>query len=180
MKKFQGKYRIDSTRLKDWDYSTPGGYFITICTMNKIPVLGKVVDGKFRPSPLGIIASNEWEKAGKLYESVELDDYVIMPNHLHGIIFLYEVVETPRWGVSADRNQSPVTLSGIINQFKTVCTKRIRARGNTDFTWQSSFYDHIIRDEIDLERIRKYISENPAKWMLDEYYSEEDGAFSKL
>jgi REP element-mobilizing transposase RayT len=170
--RFRGKYRIASSRLKDWDYSSPGGYFVTICTKHKKPILSRVVDEDIKLSPYGMIVADEWKKGPVLHPSVALDEYVIMPNHLHGIIIFQEIVETPRRGVSGGSVHKQVSLSAIINHFKSACTKRIRASGMTQFSWQSRFYDHIIRDEIDLGRIREYIQQNPARWMLDEYYSE--------
>ena len=135
---------------------------------------GTIENGETYLSPLGEIIVQEWEKTALLRESVELDEYVVMPNHLHGIIILKQVVETPRWGVLKWGNSKSDTLGTIIGQFKSACTRRIRANYDMDFAWQSRFYDHVIRDEIDLQRIRKYIHDNPVKWEMDKYYYRED------
>ncbi len=164
------RFRTRTRRLENWDYSTPGGYFVTICTKQKEPFLGKIIDSDMHLSIAGKIVAEEWERTGSLRESVEIDEYVTMPNHLHGIVILHHVVETPRWGVLIKQHQKSATLGIIINQFKSVRTRKIRASGIENFAWQSRYYDHIIRDEIDLHRIRKYIHENPTKWTLDNYY----------
>ena len=168
-----GKYRSQSRRLRHWDYSTSGGYFVTICTHLRKPFLGKIENDEMHLSALGKIVAQEWVKTAVLRESVELDEYVVMPNHLHGIIIL-KPVETPRRGVIKSGEIKVNTIGTIIGQFKAACTRRIRAGHTRDFTWQSRFYDHVIRDETDLQRIRKYIRDNPKKWALDKYYCRED------
>ena len=168
-----GKYRSQSRRLKNWDYSTPGGYFVTICTHLGKPYFGTVENGEIHLSPIGEILVEEWVKTSSLRESVELDEYVVMPNHLHGIIILKQVVETPRRGVLTPVDVNPDTLGTIIGQFKSACTRRIRADYTRDFAWQARFYDHVIRDDVDLQRIREYIRVNPVKWEMDKYYCKE-------
>jgi putative transposase len=93
-------------------------------------------------------------------------------DHIHAIIVLHEAsVETPHWGVSTSRNWRSGTLGVIINQYKSVCAKRIRTMGCEDFAWQALFYDHIVRNERKLDNIRSYIQGNPIKWAEDEYFS---------
>jgi REP element-mobilizing transposase RayT len=121
-------------------------------------------------STTGEIVTEEWEKTGSLRKNVELDEYIIMPNHLHGIIVLHKIVGTLRRGVHKSDRLIADSLGSIIGQFKGACTRRIRANGKMDFAWQPRYFDHIIRNEIDLHRIRKYIHENPSKWTLDTYY----------
>lgn len=165
MDKFQGKYRIKSTRLPGWDYGSPGYYFVTICTRDRIPFFGDVTAGKMRLSPIGEIAAEEWAKTGEIRPNVVIDEWVVMPNHMHGIIV---IVDTPRRGPSTGNpHWKPNTLGAIINQYKSKCTKRIRAAGYVDFGWQRRFYDHIIRDERALHGIRRYIADNPRKWGRD-------------
>ncbi|UCF60839.1 MAG: hypothetical protein JSV37_13940 [Anaerolineaceae bacterium] len=168
------KFKSESRRLRHWDYSTPGGYFVTICTHLMKPFFGMNENGEMHLSSIGEIVAQEWVKTAFLRESVELDEYVIMPNHLHGIIILKQVVETPRRGVLKSGDSKSDTLGTIIGQFKSACTRRIRADCVRDFAWQSRFYDHVIRDETDLQRIRQYIRDNPGKWELDKYYCGED------
>ena len=113
------------------------------------------------------------EKIPVIYPTASLDNWVVMPNHIHAIIVIHdENVETPHWGVSTTtkENWKPGTLGAIINQYKSVCTKRIRAMGCDDFAWQARFYDHIIRNERELDNIRSYILGNPIKWAEDEYF----------
>lgn len=170
---FKDRYRIESSRLKGWDYSSQGFYFVTICTRNRECFLGDVKDGDVHLSAAGQIVAEEWQKTQQLRDNVILDQWVVMPNHLHGIIVIDGSVETPRWGVSdmetghRQAGQRPVsTLGSIIGQFKSVCTKRVWA-ANHVFAWQTRFYDHIIRDEKSLNEIRGYILNNPMRWELD-------------
>jgi putative transposase len=185
MTKFKDKYRVESTRLPGWDYAGAGWYFVTICTRNRECLFGEIVDGEMRLSSIGEIVAEEWQKTPDIRPNVVLDEWVIMPNHLHGIIVILEprdrtVVETSRQPVveTSRRDVSTTTptttprlkagsLGAIIGQIKSVCTKRIWAAGHTGFRWQSRFYDHIIRDEGALQRIREYIVNNPANWAED-------------
>jgi REP element-mobilizing transposase RayT len=170
---FKGKYRIESGRLRGWDYSSPGWYFITVCTKGLRCFLGDVVDNQVHLSSVGRIVTEEWQKTARIRPRVKLDDWVVMPNHLHGIIILEESrdvqgdVETPRRGVSTLPVLKSNSLGSIIGQFKSACTKRIRKAGVQEFAWQSRFYDHIIRDESSLREVRQYIANNPMKWELD-------------
>ena len=172
MKLYKNQFKIDSARLKDWDYSTPWWYYITICTKNKQCLLGTIKDGKITLNKLGKIVDEEWIRTKTLRSQVELDYYVVMPNHIHGIVIIEgsEVVETHR---DASLHTIKNNLSDIIRGFKGSVTKRIRSKGYLNFAWQPRFYDHIIRNENDLYRIRTYIQNNPMKWELDEYYSRE-------
>ena len=176
--KYQNKYRIDSTRLKEWDYSTLWWYYVTICTTNFKNWFGEIKKGKMILNDLGRIVEEEWLNTKEIRSNVDLDYYVIMPNHFHGNLIILDV-ETSRRDVSKEMETGhrpvstqlkPNSLGSTIGQFKSVCTKRIHKLGFTDFQWQSRFYDHIIRNEADLRRIRNYIQNNPLKWELDEYY----------
>jgi len=171
--KFKNKYRIPSTRLPNWDYSWPGWYFVTICTEERECFFRDVINGKMKLSEIGEIVKEEWLKTPKIRKNVKLDEWIIMPNHLHGVIIINNptAVETPRRGVSTDvrinKKWKPNSLGSIINQIKSICTRRIRLTIYREFAWQSRFYDHIVRDEKDLNRIRKYIIENPCNWEKD-------------
>jgi putative transposase len=166
---FNNKYRIESGRLKGYDYSSPGEYFVTICTGGMIEYFGDVVDGEIKRNDVGEIVSEEWQRTQEIRNNVVLDEWVVMPNHFHGIICIVEksLVETPRRGVSTRVTWKPNSLGSIINQFKSVSTKRIHTNGYPDFSWQPRFYDHIIRDEKGLNAIREYIHNNPAQWEYD-------------
>jgi putative transposase len=159
---FRNKYRVESTRYRGYDYSSPGKYFITICTKNKKPYFGEVVNGKMILSETGQIAEKFWREIPGHFPNIKLDEYIIMPDHIHGIII---IVETPKLGVSTAKlgaSTAKLGVSTIINQFKRICTITIKTLG-FDFAWQPRYYDHIIRTRIELYRIRKYIRENPEK-----------------
>ncbi|MGB2895169.1 MAG: transposase [Anaerolineales bacterium] len=171
--KFKGRYRIESARLRSWDYSSPGWYFVTVCTRNKETFFGDVVCGEMCLSEAGRIVSDEWMKTEIIRSNIRLDEWIIMPNHIHGILVIVDRttnVEAPRRGVSTITKWKPGTLGAIINQFKSISTKRIRRAGFPAFAWQPRFYDHIIRNDDALSRIRTYIQNNPQKWDSDRYY----------
>lgn len=161
-------YRRSSIRLPWWDYSQAGWYFVTVCTKDRRCVLGEIVEGEVVLSPAGLVVEEEWQRTATIREHVSLDEFVIMPNHLHGIlVFTGGAEKTSHRDVSTKANLKPDSLGSIIGQFKSVCTKRIRGTGFGPFGWQPRFYEHIIRDESSLETIRQYIVENPVKWELD-------------
>ena len=181
---FYGTYRVPSARKPGRDY-TSGSYFITICTHERVPWFGAIRDGRVGLSRAGEIVADEWRMTGIIRPYVTLDEWVIMPNHFHGIVMIrsWDVfpcvnVETSRGDVSTPTYEttpidalSPLTprlrprsLGAIVNQFKSVCTKRIRANGFPDFKWQPGYHDRIIRDADAMESVRAYIKNNPAKW----------------
>jgi len=187
--KFKGKFRIPSARLPGWDYASPGYYFVTICTQGRQEWFGEVREEEVVLSSAGKIVVEELVKTTQIRANVDLDVWVVMPNHVHAVIIIKpdvetprpvkmprlvktpHPVETPRRGVSTKKNEwKPGVLGAIINQLKSKCTKRIREAGYPGFAWQSRFYDHIIRDEQSLEKIRIYILGNPVKWGSDEYF----------
>ena len=162
------RYRSPSLRLPWWDYSQAGWYFVTICTKDRQCVLGEIVEGSVVLTPGGQIVEEEWRRATTVRQHVELDEFVIMPNHLHGILVINEgQKKTSHRDVSTKTSLRSQSLGAIIGQFKSVCTKRIRGQGFPQFGWQRRFYEHIIRDERSLGNIRQYIVDNPAKWELD-------------
>ena len=171
MSKFKNQFRVDTTRLKDWDYSATGWYFVTICTKGNVSCFGEIMDGKMQLSQAGKIVAEEWVRTGEVRSNVVLDRWIIMPNHMHAILSLKEF-EASQNDEAADAFMLKAnSLGSIINQFKGGCTKRIRKSGMSEFSWQPNYYDHIIRNERSLRKIREYIQENPMKWELDEYYS---------
>jgi len=172
---FRNKYRVESIRLAGWDYTAQGWYFVTICTKNWRCFLGKLIDEKIRLTKVGEIVAGEWQKIERKRLNIKLDEWVVMPNHIHGIISIEKKksdlsVETSQRNVStyvkSPRLQAN-SLGSIVGQFKSVCTKRIWSEGFCDFAWQPRFYDHIIRNERSLNNIRKYIQDNPVKWESD-------------
>ena len=165
------KHNRKSTRLKEYDYSFPGWYYITICTKKFICWFGKVNNNKVIHSLLGNTAGDFFSKIPNHFKNVEIDEFIVMPNHLHGIVIINDVVGT-RDRVSLRRfgNIGKDSLSLIINQYKGSVTRFARKNGFDDFRWQPRFYEHIIRNDNDLHRIRTYIRNNPLKWSIDEYY----------
>lgn len=152
------KHHRRSIRLKGYDYSRAGAYDVTICTHQRLALLGKVINAEAQLNEIGELVRDHWLKAESHSDGVELDMYIIMPNHLHGIIVL-----TDDGGVS---------LADIVADFKKFPARtinRIREQKNSPF-WQRNYYEHIIRDEDDLHRIQTYISNNPAQWTDDQYY----------
>jgi REP element-mobilizing transposase RayT len=190
--KFRNRYRVESARLQGWDYRSAGWYFVTICTKDHVPFFGEVVDGEMVLSSIGSIVADEWQRTPNVRPNVMLDEWMVMPNHLHSIVVLQDrSAEMPRHGRDAPprRDGPPGRLYGaagtsrpppgrllagsigaIVGQVKSVCTKRIWAAGYADFAWQPRFHDHVIRDHESLDRIRQYIANNPAKWEEDRYY----------
>jgi putative transposase len=170
---YQNKYRIDSLRLARFDYSSSGEYFVTICTKHRICHFGDAGSGEIHLSRIGLIVQEEWQNTALIRTNVKLDAFVVMPNHVHGIIVICNsLVETTRRVVSTTKTTlQRNSLGSIVGQFKSVCTKRIHASGFHDFGWQRGYYDHIIRDETDLERIREYITLNPSRWKADDEFA---------
>jgi REP element-mobilizing transposase RayT len=169
------KYRIASARLKEYDYSAPNWYFVTINTKDHHECFGEIKSGRMFLNELGKIMEEEWLKTSEIRKNIELDYYVVMPNHFHSIIIITEKVETRR-GVSLQENEDrqnkfsdPIagSLSVIINQFKGAVTKRSKIIKLNNFSWQPRFYDRIIRNERELNTIRNYIEQNPLHWELD-------------
>lgn len=172
------KHHRRSIRLKGYDYSKAGWYFVTICTHNREPLLGNVVDGDMVLNELGKIVTSEWLITGKIRTNIDLDKFVVMPNHIHGIIVI--VNDELRRGTkhrapTMERFGKPTsnTIPTVIRGFKSAVTKKINIIRQSSGTpvWQHNYYEHIIRNEPELNRIRQYIMENPLKWQGDKYYT---------
>lgn len=166
---YKNKYRVESARLAGWDYRASAHYFITICTEGHKCSLAKIIRGIAFVSPLGMILAEEWWRTPYVRAYVELDVWQVMPNHFHGILVITEP-EVNSEGSLQTPGLKAASVGSIIGQIKSVCTKRIRDLGESDFGWQERFHDHIIRDEDELKRIRSYIIGNPGKWHEDRYY----------
>lgn len=173
---FWGGYRVETARLRGWDYGAAGWYFVTVCTRGRGCWLGVVVDGKVCLSRAGRIVTEELRNTEKIRPNVTLDRWIVMPDHLHAIIVIQNEVnptnpvETSRRDVSSTHRHissepqlTPNSLGSIVGQFKSVCTKRIRAGGTHDFAWQPRFHDHTIRTQTALTNIQKYITQNPSR-----------------
>ncbi|WP_396167789.1 transposase [Flavobacterium sp.] len=214
--KFQNKYRIPSSRLQTWDYGTNGAYFITICTQSREHFFGVVQNGTMQLSETGKIAEQLWIEIPNQFPFIELGNFVVMPNHVHGILIINKIVSpsvetrfiaskniesidiketrfiaskniesidnketrliaslpNKNGGFSGDKN--PMlndTISKIIRWYKGRCTFECR-KINSDFSWQSRFHDHIIRNSKSFDIIQNYIFENPMNWEKDKFYNQ--------
>lgn len=156
-----------SIRLKDYDYSSPGGYFVTICTFEKGYVLGEVRDGEMRLNNIGVITKRCWEEIPNHFPNIGLDAFVVMPNHVHGIIIINDHGTDVQLNVPPRLSPKRGSLSVIIRTFKAAVTTECRRNGHPEFQWQSRFYEHIIRNEKEWKTIRDYIVNNPIKWSAD-------------
>lgn len=161
--------RRRSVRLPHYDYDQWGAYFVTLCVQDRACLFGAVVRDSMKLNPLGVLASSEWRRTPMVRPNVELDEFVIMPNHLDGIIVITEsgrgVSHTP-----SEKFHSPSqSLGAIIRGFKAATTKRINEVRQTPGApvWQRNYYEHVIRNESELARIRKYVVNNPLQWALD-------------
>ena len=152
-------------RCRAFDYSLPGFYYLTICTKNRINWFGDVVDEKMILNVCGDVVNEFWKLIPRYYENVSLDKYIVMPNHMHGIIYIKNV-GNGHCPIPTRNNYG--LISKIINSFKNVCTKQIRYGLNCfDFNWQKSFYDRVLRDQSELEHARVDICNNPKAWFCD-------------
>ncbi len=162
-------------RLRGYDYSTPGAYFVTICSWQRKCMFGEVVDDEVRPNEIGQAIAETWARLSQHYSSVELDEFIVMPNHIHGVILLKE----PASDVAGDRaglKPAPTPnqrrrhgLPEVVRGFKTFSARRINSlRGNPGApVWQRNYYEHVVRNEEELNRIRQYVRDNPVKWSDD-------------
>ena len=171
-----------SIRLPNYDYTSPGAYFVTICVQGGECLLGQVIDGEMQLGKLGQIVWDCWQAIPNHFPCAELDACAIMPNHVHGIL----VITDPAVGAqhaapllqkrasrqSRQTNVQPGSLGAIVRSFKSAATRRInqlRDMPGTSF-WQRNYWEHIIRDERSLNRIREYVETNPARWVEDQLH----------
>lgn len=169
-------------RLREWDYSTPHWYYVTICAQNHREWFGEIIEGKMVLNEYGLMVQKRWLWLKEHYEYVDLDEFIVMPNHFHGVL----IITKDNVGVGRDlpdqndrkRNRTSPDLSlhksvkikplsELIGVFKTTSSKLIHRTGLPNFSWQRSYYDHIIRNEKSLDNIRLYIQENPLSWETD-------------
>lgn len=181
--KFKGKYRIAPARLACWDYGSEGLYYITICTGSRFHYFGNIVKESInsipetldifsdtqdiaclKPTEIGYIAHRNWLDIPNHFPFIELDKFVIMPNHLHGILIINKPNKTD-WQVNKFGVQSQ-NLASTIRGYKA-SVKAFATTNNIEFSWQSRYYDHIIRNEKEYLNIANYISGNPEQWFLN-------------
>ncbi|HSG04948.1 MAG TPA: transposase [Nitrospiria bacterium] len=178
-----------SIRLAAYDYSKAGAYYVTVCSQDRECLFGSAVGGETKLNEPGRMVERWWLKLNAKFENVETDAYVVMPNHFHGII----IINNPALCVGAAPcgrpNQSAgkghphggaPTLGNIMDWFKTMTTneyiRRIKSNNWPPFNkrlWQRNYYEHVIRSETELGKIREYIEGNPAQWNEDEYHPEQ-------
>ncbi len=160
-------HRRRSTRLRGYDYAQPGAYFVTICTQNRECLFGEIVDGAMHLNQMAEMVATVWNDLPQHYSGVDVDAFVIMPNHVHGIVML---------SAGQPRGVAPtLSLPDVVHRFKSLTTARYRRgaarEGWPAFAgrlWQRNYYEHVIRDEGEMNRVREYIVNNPADWAQDE------------
>ena len=153
-----------SIRLPGYDYAQAGWYYVTICTQHKQCFFGEIADGLMQLNAAGSEAQDQWQDLPNRFLGVTLDEFVVMPNHIHGIIVI-----APKIAGAIDAIPSP-TLGEIARTFKAVSTRFIRLRHAEQFAWQRNYFERIIRDENELLNVSRYIIENPQRWQTDHDY----------
>ena len=150
------KMRENSIRLKDFDYTLPAGYFLTFNTWKWERLFGEIINGEMRLSPAGELVADTWHWLARQYHYVRLDAWVLMPDHFHGIL------------VIDHRHPNAKPVHQLVGAFKTVSAKRVNdLRENPGMPlWHRSYHDVVIRNDGSIDRIRRYILENPSKWAL--------------
>jgi putative transposase len=185
------KYHRHSIRLPDYDYCSAGAYFVTICACQNICLFGDIVDSQMHLSELGQIADGCWRAIPAHHRHVALDSFVVMPNHVHGILWITQAIGNPGEGARyispLQKNHgehktpphtqpipspSPGSLGVIIGTYKAAVTRAVnRLHWTVEGTvWQRSYYERVIRHQDALRRVRAYIVLNPARWMDDPYH----------
>jgi REP-associated tyrosine transposase len=175
MTTFRNRYRVESTRLADWDYASRGWYFVTLCTQDRECSLGRATEGQIVLSNAGVIAESEIKSISSHYENVIIDRYVVMPNHVHAIVVIdgdhiYSPVgripEAVAHVCQQETGQAP-SLQNIVGNYKAGVSRICHARGISGFAWQARVHDHILRCNASVNAIRDYIDHNPENWLLD-------------
>ena len=170
MNKYLNKYRIASTRLQTWDYGSKAFYFITICTKNREKYFGEIVTAdaqnvaSLQPTLIGSIAQRNWKEIPFHFPFVELDEFVVMPNHIHGILF-FNPPWLDDWTTNKFGPQSK-NLASVIRGYKAA-VKTFSTMNQIEFGWQSRFHDRVIHSSRELSNIRQYIINNPQNWHAD-------------
>jgi len=173
---YQNKYRVESARLQGWDYRSPGWYFVTMCTQHHTCLLGTITGGRVKFSPAGEIADSELRNLPHHYVNVSIDQFIVMPNHIHAIVV---VDGQHRHSPNPETCTEPLgnglvlvppkaqSLAAVVRSYKAGVTRRCHEMGLKNFAWQAGFYDHIVRASTSLQAIRDYIEANPANWPQD-------------
>ena len=168
--------RRRSMRLEGYDYSRESAYFVTLCTSDRRCFLGSITEACPDLSGEGSVVNDCWVEIPKHSVSVEIDEFIVMPNHLHGVLFL-GAKETAVGATHASPASRRRTLGTVIGAFKSASARRINELRGTPgaAVWQRNYYEHVIRSEESLERIREYIVTNPERWAEDPENPEKRG-----
>jgi len=177
------KHHRRSIRMRGYDYAQEGVYFVTVCAQDRQCLFGEIVDGEIRLDDAGRMIERWWFELNHKFSTVETDEFVIMPNHFHGIVVIADVPVGADLRVGPNSESAHPTHQGahigaplptVVQWFKTMTTNEymrgIKTFGWTPFRgrlWQRNYYEHIVRDEDSLNRIRQYILDNPARWAFD-------------
>ena len=155
-------------RLQDYDYANAGAYFVTICAYQRQSLFGLVRDNKMALNQCGQIAEHAWRNIPMHFQDIHLDEFIVMPNHVHGILF----TDGERARHASPLHHRP-KLGTVIGAYKSAAARLINQTRSTPgaSVWQRYYYEHVIRNELSLSEIREYIVNNPLKWELDEYFS---------
>jgi len=168
------RYQRRSIRLPAYDYAQPGAYFLTVVTHQRQCLFGETVDGRVLLSGHGEAVEQEWLRSTQIRREIQLDAFVVMPNHIHGIVIVGAHGRAPLLHRSplrsAPLHRSPRSLSSFVAGFKSAVTKRINEMRGTPglLVWQRNYYEHVIRNDRELARVRQYIVDNPARWEDDQ------------
>jgi len=157
-----------SIRLRDYDYSQAGAYFITICSHNRNLLFGDIVNGEMCTNQIGKIVHDQWKALYQRFPAIELDEFVVMPNHLHAILVFNQIEDS-----AAD----VTTIGEIVGAFKSLCVHNclqwVKDNEPDRFigkVWQRNYWEHVVRNTREMDNIRMYIQQNPAKWSTDKLF----------
>ena len=163
------KHHRRSIRMSGYDYAEEGAYFVTVVTHQRECLFGGIADGEMRIDRYGEVVRDEWLRSVQIRREIDLDVFVVMPNHLHGIVVIRDVGAHGRAPLPLAPHRPPRSLGSFVAGFKSAVTKRINEIRDAPGVpvWQRNYYEHVIRDEDDLYRVRRYIAENPLRWDED-------------
>jgi REP element-mobilizing transposase RayT len=160
--------------LQGYDYSQAGVYFVTICTQNRQCLFGDILDGEMRLNDAGWVVADEWIKTPVIRDEIELDKWVVMPNHFHGILLITGSIDRHCTGDRrvAPTGPQPRSVGAVMAGYKSAVTKCINELHQTPGAklWQRNYWEHIVRNEPELNRLREYIQNNPKQWEMDSLY----------
>lgn len=179
MKYNPNQHHRTSTRLRHYDYSSAGAYFVTLCTFQKQQLFGEIVEGEMVLNEIGSIVHFEWKQTEVIRPTIVMDVFVVMPNHLHGIVIfennhstINDVNDNVGAYSCAPLHHPRRSLGSFVSQFKATTTKQINISRGTPQTpvWQRNYHEQIIRNDKELNSVREYIQYNPQNWSTDEEY----------